>query len=80
MPNISTEAKAAYLVGLYAGLDSKLRAKEKRAFLEELRPHAGVGSLVAFRGGAFNPVQVWEAESMFDRIFEESEPKNGDPS
>ena len=69
---VTTEIKAAYLCGLYAGLNSDSSAKAK-AIKEEMRPHAETAAMIAFGDGAFNPLQIFEMESFYDRIVDNCE-------
>jgi hypothetical protein len=64
---VSVEVKAAFLCGLYNGYKDNEDAASKR-FVAELKPHAIVAAQVAFGDGAFNPLQVWEMESFYDRV------------
>ena len=70
--SVSTEIKAAYLCGLYAGSNGTLNAKAQ-AFRDELEPHAKTAALIAFGDGAFNPLSVWEMEAFYDRVVDHCE-------
>ena len=41
--------------------------------MERLLPFARTAALVAFEGGAFNPISIWEMEAEFDRIWHEAQ-------
>ena len=65
---ITTEMKAAYIVGLYAGLNTSGNHKK---IASTIKPFANTASEI-LDGGAFNPLSVWEMEAEFDRIMDES--------
>ncbi len=65
--SVSTEVKAAYLCGLYAGAHWD-DSEATKAFIAELRPHAETAAHIAFGDGAFNPLAIWEMEAFYERV------------
>ena len=65
---IETSVKAAYLVGLYAGLNSKANIKLKKDILDELKPHAETGAQIVFGDGVYNPISIAKMVLYFDSL------------
>ena len=76
--SVSTEVKAAYLCGLFAGMQSaNERSPEADQFAKELRPHARTAAQIAFGDGAFNPLAIFQMEAFYDRVVDNCEQSNG---
>lgn len=63
-------AKAAWLCGLYAGLN--IAAPDRYKLRAKLKPAISTAALVAFTGAAFNPLAVWEMLAVFDELIARS--------
>lgn len=70
--NISTELKAAYLVGLFAGTNAARQTRHMQEYRKALFPHAVTAMQIVYEGGAFNPISIYEMEKFYDRIVDES--------
>ncbi|MCK4820390.1 hypothetical protein KA005_31790 [bacterium] len=70
--NISTELKAAYLIGLFAGTNSCSKNKKMNDYRKKLYPHAITAIQIVYEDGAFNPIAVYKMEEFYNRICDES--------
>ena len=67
---VSTEVKAAYICGVFAGgcHDPKVRP-----FAEKYFHHAETAAKIAFGNGCFNPIQVFQMERFYDLLIDKIE-------
>lgn len=77
--NISTELKAAYLIGLFAGTNS-CKTKKMTEYRKRLYPHVLIAAQIVYEGGSFNPIAVHKMVKFYNHIVDESERQSDERS